>query len=294
MPFKPESRPFSTARSQEAFWDFYSELRQFLPYDSDIFRLVDFEVTDDNLTLNFELGKFSHSVMCQYILEHEVVILLAKDSSPQPDKLILRNRVAANPEMIRTFFQNKVARVGICNLVLLRANRETYKPMVQKRTLVSMIQHRLFDPISSCIFEVTTAPKEDIKLQHTILREIYEELFCNEDVMKKSQHLDPTLFYEEDGVYDLLELIRIGLATFEVTGFCIDLIRIVPEITTLLVVRDASYYQKHYKPQKPDDARFVLNPEFVTGSLFEIPANLKDVDAYLKSGVVGNPDGDPG
>lgn len=299
MHFKDGLRPFQPARSQEAFWDFYSRFKKdaigeekWPLYDADIFRLVELNVTEDGLDLRFELGRFPHTVMCQYVLEHEVVTLLAKDSKPEHGRFKLRNSVAADGQMIGSFFQKNVARIGICNLILLRVDKKTYVAVVQKRSALSMVQQRLFDPVSSCFFEVATAPKADFALRHTVLREIYEELFGNPDIVYGSRELDPYFFYKEDGIADLIELINAGCATFEVTGFCIDLIRIVPEITTVLIVRDEGYYRSHYQPPNSSVAPFRLNPEFGLGSLFQIPCDLADVDEYLMTGVVTNPDGD--
>ena len=300
MHFRDRIKAFQPTKSQEAFWDFYARFKKdaigkekWPLYDADIFRLVELNVVEDGLDLTFELGKFPHTVMCQYVLEHEVITLLAKDSNPEHGKFKLRNSVAGHAQMIASFFEKNVARIGICNLILLRVDKKTYVPVVQKRSKLSMVQQQLFDPVSSCIFEVATAPKADFALRHTVLREIYEELFGNPDIVYSARELDPYFFYKKDGIADLIELIRAGSATFEVTGFCIDLIRIVPEISTVLIVRDEGYYRRHYRPINSSVAPFRLNPEFGLGSLFQMPSDLSDVDEYLMTGVVANPDGDP-
>lgn len=291
MKFNENSTKFNPAKSQKSFWEFYREFKKreineddWPLYDSPIFRLLDIDDKDDEISLSFELGKFSDSVMCQYILEHELVTSLVKDSIDVWADLKLRNSVAANPQMFNSFFRNNVCRIGICNLILLRSDKNSYIPMVQPRSGLSMVGEGLYDAVSSCIFEVATEPKADFNLQHTVLREIFEELFGNPDVATKSRELDPYFFYKKDGISDLIEMLNNGAAIFQITGFCIDLIRIVPEITTLLIVKDESYFQKHYSPSDSSIAQFCLNPEFERTSLLNIPESIDNVDNYLISG----------
>jgi len=288
--FQDNFRQFNPSRAHQAFWEIYRDLKKretkqddWPLYNSPIFRLLEIDNKPDKITLSFELGNFSDSVMCQYILEHELVTSIAKKSFKIQKDLKWRNNVAATPKMFNSFFKNNVARIGICNLILLRSGKDSYVPMVQPRGGLSMVGERLYDAVSSCIFEVATEPEADFKWQHTVLREIYEELFGNEDVVTKSLDLDPFFFYKKDGIADLIELINNGAAIFEITGFCIDLVRIVPEVTTLLVVRDESYYQKHYSPSDSSIAKFCLNPEFERSSLIHIPASIDNLDDYLIS-----------
>lgn len=290
MKFENKTQIFNPANSQTEFWNFYNKLKNNQLFDSKIFRLIDIQTRNNGVCLHFELGSFEHSVMCQYILEHEIVTLLAQDNTPSFDKFKLRNEVASDYNKIKYFFKNNVGRIGLNNLILLKKDSKNYLPMVQKRSTISMLQQCLFDQISSCIFEVATTPKADFNLQHTILREIYEELYNNPDVAKSTKRLDPSFFYEHDGIKDLKTLLMNKDAIFDVTGFCIDLVRIVPEITTVLIVRNENYFKKHYKTNDSNIVPFQLNEEFELGSLFEIPVDLDDVDEFLRSEVVADPD----
>jgi hypothetical protein len=73
-----------------------------------------------------------------------------------------------------------------------------------------------------------------------------------------------------------------GRACFRVTGFCIDVVRIVPEITTVLVVKDQSYYTKYR-------SKFKINLEYGPPSFCEIPREIIDVDEYLVKQFPSNP-----
>ena len=269
---------------QLQFWNFYNQMKNNQLYDGRIFRLTNLETSDQTLNLNFEIGQFSHSVMCHYLLEHELIIALSNKASLH-NSLAIRNQVAGDERLIITFFQNNVTRIGINNLILIRKDPDTYLALSRKKTMQSMIQHHLFDQISSCIFEIIDSPENDFNLQNTVLRETAEELFGQTDQTLTQNQLNKTNKNQE--LNELQRMLKNGSAAFQVTGFCIDLVRLVPEITTLLVVQDETFF-KHFVGENTH-----LNDEFLPGLFFQIPCDLDDVDAFLKSEIVSDPDGDP-
>lgn len=136
-------------------------------------------------------------------------------------------------------------------------------------------------------FEAATVPSKDLELLHTVVREIYEELFGNEDIAGGVPYEDPELFYyREEGIFELLSCLESGKARFSVTGFCIDLVRLVPEITCMLIVSDPNYF-------KSFSQRFKLGLEFHRSAHFSVPVGLADVDSFLRHGIVTDPDDIP-
>jgi len=292
--FKETHESISLKSEQKGFWNFYGDEIQkpgWKDRDDDVFRLVSFEVNDQSLELSLQLCKFSEAFVCQYILEHELVI--TQMSHPGIKKAFkrpfaLRDKVACDLDSILSFFKRHYARIGINNLFLLRKDNEYYRPMIFQRGEMSMTRLPLFDAASSCIFSVQTNAREDKKLLHTVTREIAEELFGYKEVEQRSNYTNPNRHYNMDGISDLMDLLDTKDAEFHVTGFGIDLIRLVPEITTLLVVRDSKYYQIHDDPPS-GRAPFRLNRELLPASDFEIPTGLKDADGFLKEEIIRNP-----
>ncbi|HSV98704.1 MAG TPA: hypothetical protein VLI39_00920 [Sedimentisphaerales bacterium] len=101
--FDNKSKEFEPGKSQSRFWEFYRELKELEDYDDDVFRPVKFETGTKGLRLAFELGKFSHACMSQYILEHELLVHLAKTQTIRRSDLPLRNHLLAHPGMIQEF-----------------------------------------------------------------------------------------------------------------------------------------------------------------------------------------------
>ena len=291
MTLQNNTRTYQPSEMQLQFWNFYNQMKNLKPdvvdqlYDGKIFRLMNFIESDQSLALNFEIGQFSHAVMCQYLLEHELIMALANNVHPSRDSLAIRNQVAEDEKTIAAFFQHNIARIGINNLILVKRNSNTYLAIARKKSMQSMIQHHLFDQISSCIFEMIDSLKVDFDLQNTVLRETCEELFGQPDQATNPNEGINAINNQE--MVELQRMLQNGSAVFQVTGFCIDLVRLVPEITTLLIIHDRTFF-KHFL-----DRNTHLNDEFLPGSFFQIPSNLDDVDAFLKSAIVSDPDGNP-
>lgn len=282
---------FTPSKTQKIFYDFFSNLKKLKPIDLDVFSVKEIKISSHVIKLFFELGSFSQSVMCQYILEDELMNLLDEFEEFNKNEFLLRNSVAENYNKILNFYKNNITRIGFCTLILLKKDDQHYIPMVKKRGESSMINQNLFDPISSCVFEVATTPKADFELKHTLMREIYEELFGQKEVAEDVRHINPYYFYERDGIKDLNFLLENGRATFAKTGFCIDLIRLVPEITAVLVVQDQEYFDKYFNENQNTTEKFILNDEFNShSSHWEIPISIKDAERYLKDEILSDPD----
>lgn len=256
----------------------------------------------NNVLMHFEYGLFLDAVMCQYSLEHEVRVFLAKGgarASIEHWRLPLRDELAASAEAIETFCQNqeKVYRIGISNLLLLKKDDDTYVPVVAKRgsSRMGVGDEHLFCTPSSGIFDISTTPKADFELAHKVLKEIYEELYGGKGVERwsRNRNRNPRFFYYKPGIVELLKdpdlgqpIFAEGKVTFEVTGLCLDLVNMVPEITTVLIVRDTSYYERYCR--RGGD----INEEYIPTEELLMPRNLKDIDDlhdFLAGGIVTDP-----
>jgi hypothetical protein len=289
MEYEPVLRPYQPSKSQKSFLTFYREMRKELGekriWDGEIFRLTSLKNSQSKLNLKFKNGRFFDSIMCQYILEDELISAWAEGAKPERLRLDIRNKVAGSLQAIESFCQFNVSRIGVSNLLLLRSGTDTYVPVIHKRGAQSL--GKGFDTVSSGLFDITTVPKADFELKHKVVKEIYEEMFDNPDVAVETKQINPYFFYDDDGIRDLIELLDSNMAIFQVTGFCIDLIRLVPEITTVLVIQDSSYYERHLYGE---GVRFKLNLEYQPISQFQIPRTIKDVDEYVAKVLPTDPD----
>ncbi|MEW6082986.1 MAG: hypothetical protein AB1607_00160 [Chloroflexota bacterium] len=289
MVYEPVYHSYKPSKSQENFLELFQELRrasnETILWNGRIFRLRSIDNQKGKLHLEFEEGRFFDSIMCQYLLEHELITAWKTGKQIENWSLELRDKVAGNSRAIEEFCQQNVARIGISNLLLLRSEKNSYFPVVQKRGTLSLAKG--FDTVSSGVLDITTTPKADFEIRHKVIKEVYEELFDNIDVALESRQVDPYFFYGNDGISDLIKLLDNGGAVFQITGFCIDLIRIVPEITTVLIVQDDAYYRRHLGG---NGVQFKLNIEYQLTSQFQIPRKIKNLDQYLLKKLPTDPD----
>jgi hypothetical protein len=276
-------------KEQAKFFAAYPDIRKGLGlgeiWDGRIFRLVALEQQGTSLNLTFEEGRFFDSVKCQYLLEHELSRALKKTHSVGRKHIPLREKLTSDLGAIEHFCEHSVVRIGVSNLVLLRCAPEWYLALVQRRGIQSMGAG--YDPVSSGVFDISSGqPEVEFGLRHKVLKEVYEELFHAKEVERDIRELNPRFFYDQDGIRDIIDLLESGGASFMVTGFCIDLIRMVPEITTVLIVRDQAYYDRHMQgTSRP----FKLNEEYGLPQEVRIPRAIDNLDGYLANDFPAEP-----
>lgn len=274
MKFAHQETPFKRSRKQNRFLHLYQHLRREtgrpMITNGMIFRLCQIQTTDELLELSFEEGRFQDATSCQYILEAELVHQLFNGRNA----LRYRDKVAHDFEQIMAFFANNVARIGVSTLVLLRTDRDHYIPLIQRRGLHSMGLEDLYDTVPSSVFDTVTTILADQELRHKMLVEFFAELFNKNELESQTNRTDPHWFYKENGIREIDRILKQDPTSFHVTGFCIDLIRLVPEITCLLLIRQPRYYQEYYQ-------KFRLSPEHTPATPVIIEKKISDLEDFL-------------
>jgi hypothetical protein len=277
-------------KSYQEFLTLYADVRKAMGHrelwNGRVFRLTELRSSAGSLSLHFEQGRFFDALACQYILEHEARLALAPwrgGVEVKPRTLPVRDSVASTAKEIEHFCQTQTARIGISNLLLFRSGKNTYRPMIRSRGKLSMGQTGVFDTIGSGVFDIANADAGiDFDRRYKILKELYEELLGGVEVETEISQTEPDFFFRKPGIKELLPMLRDDRASFQITGFCIDLIRAVPEITTVFIVRDSKYFSRYRDI-------FSANSEYEAGSPFDIPRKLGNVDEYLAERFPSNP-----
>lgn len=291
MTRNPIERPVHLSVARSRFIALIDKVRRTLGRDplwnDPVFRLVKLHTSESGLALHFEHGHFFNSFAYQDFIAHETRLALASTLKGEVidfRRLKIRNSVASSTEAIESFCENQVCGIGVSNLILFQTEQGTYRPAVRQRGSLSLVvTSGILDNISSGIFDIANADSTiDLKLEYKVLKEIYEELFGKREVEREIRHLEPYFFFKADGIKELKQLIDDGGAQFRVTGFCFDLLRMAPEITTVLVVGDPNYYRDFY-------SQFFVNREYGRGFELKIPRNLGDVDNYLANQFPSDP-----
>lgn len=291
--FMGQNQPYQPDPYETRFLDTYLGIRKALGHldiwNGDILQLLRIASEPGAVRLGIVEAKksFFASIMCQYSLEHE--LNLAIHQKDRPLSLPRRDRSAFDAKSTLEFSQHRVARVGVSTLLLLRRKKENdYLPIVGRRSTQSMIFEPLWDPLCSGIWDVTSIAEHDKDLELKFQTEGGEELFRREECARRFLGLDPRSSVRlGDWVNDYTKMKQRGDAEFHVTGFCIDLIRIVPEITCLAIIHDPAFYAEYagkiLAPEKRQEHDSLVH-------MITIPRRLRDFDGWIRHEVVSNPE----
>jgi len=275
--------------SQEKFCEMYPKFRK-IPkerfWDGDIFRLVDLGLTDSGLKPKFIGGKFFGSVKSHYYLEHEVVTTMFQSPDNTDYLFPLRGKIAGSEENILNFSKNNYSRIGVSNLLLFKQKDGRYLPIIYARAEQSLAEG--FDTVSSGIYDIVTVPSMDSDVKHKLFVEIFEELYGREEFERRTDAAKVERLYSADEILKLQRLIEVGDATYDLTGFCIDLIRVTPELTSVLVVRDPGYleeFRARFKLRKKSEHKKISD--------WPLPMEIRDLDTFLAHDMLTDPDKKP-
>jgi transcriptional regulator with XRE-family HTH domain len=287
-----QDQGFELVPREKAFLELTPYLRRFRRRPiaavggGELFRLVKID-TDGGLALSFtQPVDFLEAYASQYFLEHELVTALADCGNP-PD-LPYRSEYAGSAEGILDFCTKRACRIGVSTLLLLR-RPDFWQPIVGKRGKRSMSIAPSYDTMAGGVFDITTALPYDFRIQHKVLKEIAEELRNRKDLEKQMRMgQDPTEFYGENGLEQIRQIADNTVSGykvyFQVTGFCIDLVRMVPEVTALVVVNDP-FISEHFLNYAE------LNEEFQERNIvMKLPLSLGDVEEYFRTKMPKDPE----
>src|SRR5262249_18800431 len=133
----------------------------------------------------------------------------------------------------------------------------------RKRSENVAVHAGLIHVIPSFMFQPATPTiGREYSLQHNIFREYLEELFDRPD--PAHGETDPDYFLQDPLLLELRELLKTGQAEWYFTGVAVNLLNLRPDICTLLLIKDHSWYRRHADPTARQDQRFQLNVEFAT------------------------------
>lgn len=283
--------PYTATREEREFLELYHEIRRALDQPKlgeggRLYQLRRIETDKKHLTLTFAAGKFLETIMCQWHLEHELNLALRK-SGKNPN-LPVRDKLLRTETDIETFCEKKAIMVGVSNLLLLKCGPRQYKPYIHMRSVDSLVggTEGLYDTIGTCAFRWRRLPELDFDVKERVMTSIGKELF-GQDYLAEPLRGEAGSEPKEKWRTVLEEMEKSGDASFDVTGFFIDLIRWAPQITAVFVVRDISYFQKFH--HQFGVSRVHREFEQTEHALRIAPHEIKDVDEWMVNSMLRDP-----
>ncbi len=158
------------------------------------------------------------------------------------ERLTMRRAVeAASPNYLLDA-RGRCNGIGISTVLVYPDSDDSYRVMFGKRSAVTGSNPGLFHSIPACMFQPELDVHDEFDIQHNVLKEYGEEL--HGETLDHSA-LYPDYFYDRwPSVHALRQALAEGQCLFQVSGLVVSLLTLRPEICTLLLIKDASWWQR--------------------------------------------------
>jgi len=219
------------------------------PWNDPTYRLVELNVVE-GLIAKCAMGTYFNSLTTCDILDFELLTKF-NDWDPNPpqfeafaQELKLRNHLHSLESSI-LIPQGRSAAISISTVVIFRVDND-FKTIIRERSRHVAKSPNLLHVTPSFMFQpVMRFWEEEFSVKHNIYREYLEELFSGEYLEKPEFEYSLNFFYEDQNLKYLIQLVDEGKARFYFTGFSLNLMSLLPEICTLLIINDTEWFKNH-------------------------------------------------
>jgi hypothetical protein len=216
-------------------------------WDSDNFVMHSLQ-SEGRLAMRCGIGKYLDWLKTCGVLEMELLTKFHEDE-PKPGnfesfskKLELRRLL--HGESLRKPWGLSMT-IGATTLLVFRQGKQ-FKTILRERSGRVATLPGMVGVIPSSTFEATVGDYDnEFSIKHNFYREYLEELFSKEEVIEPTNQLAFDYFFSDPNLRFLRKLEAQKKAEFLFTGFAIDLIRLTPEICTLMLIQSEEWIEKH-------------------------------------------------
>lgn len=201
------------------------------------------------------LTTYCSALATQDALEYELLTETAMHFSASNDnkktfpKLMgkLKKRLAAERSADNYLLEGtgRCNALAISTVIIYQDTKNDYKIMFGKRSGETGAHADLFHVIPACMFQPEVGDVDaEWNVHHNVLKEYAEELF-SENIDPKAENAK--YFYDKwPSVIALRQALDEGKCKFMITGLVVNILNLRPEICTLLLVNDISWWQQEY------------------------------------------------
>lgn len=208
----------------------------------------------ETITIDCNLGWYFDAMTSCDILEWELLEIMTKVNCNRYDfrsvksELKLRNEYQAKVSDPIHQGLGRSAMISISTLIVYN-DGETYRGLLLPRSGKTAAHANLYHVVPSAIFQPEFGyPEEEFSVSLGFFREYLEEVFGEKEMEASSGELAASTVYEHEKSKELLAAIEEGLAELLLTGFAMNLLNLRPEICTVLIVYDPTWWKQKISP----------------------------------------------
>ena len=262
----PENRDFATYD-----YSYLHDLQNSKPalYNGATFTLK--RIQENPLKLRGQIGSYFDMLATCAAFERELDAAAAAGMLRTPARATYHRQVTPLDALLRG--DGRSAAIGIGALTVFNDGAE-YRAILARRSQATAFDSNMFHVLPAMMFGPTTANFSDRRewsVKHQILREVLEELFGMPEE-KSPQRWD--FFYDHPALQYLLNLLERGRAQICATGIILNLLTLRPEIGSLLLIHDPTWYKR--VATADSDMPLVTADETLSGSVVMAPISSDD------------------
>jgi len=173
-----------------------------------------------------------------------------------------------------------------CSCLCIYKHNNKYEYFIGKKTATSngfldlhVIPSLMFQPLGKNPLKYS----QELSVKKQILRELAEEIFCQNEYMPNihSNHILDTVVNTPQN-RAILDLIEQNQAEFHITGLWLDMYRLRPEITSVLIIKDKEWFNTFFSSET-----IIGNWEIEKGYLMDVEIGQGHYESIL-NGSIGN------
>ena len=223
-------------------------------------------IRENPLKLRGAVGRYYDMLATCAALEHELRDAAAEGWMRVPTRTTYHRQVEPQQALRRGL--KRSAAIGIGTLTVFN-DKGVYKAILARRSQKTALDSGLFHVLPAMMFQQTTADfahPQEWSIKHQVWREVLEEMF-NMPEQTAPERWD--FFYEHPALLYLQDLIDSGKAQLYLTGIILNLLTLRPEVGTLLLIHDPTWYARI--TDKGSDIPFMTAHETLRGSVVAAP-----------------------
>ena len=195
------------------------------------------------LRLEASLGRYFDMIATCGALELELQDAIAQQGLV---RLPLRSLYHREVDPLQALYdgRGRSAAIGGCTLTVFNHDGR-YEAILARRSSKSALDAGFFHVLPAFIFQPMSEQFDpgEWRFSHHIKREYLEELFGMPEISAPYDH-----FKDHPALQDLNAMIEAGQASIHLTGICINLLTLRPEVCALLLIRDPDWYTRIQAP----------------------------------------------
>ena len=253
-----------------------------IKHESVNYRMIEIKKGKKKPILNCALGMYYDNILTQYALEWELNKLIHENKTRDdliralndPENLPLRRRTENSVENPLLNGSTRCAAITMSMLVVVK-RKDGYYCIINRRSKEVGVSQNMYHIVPAGMFEATYHDyRMEWSIEYNIFRELLEEMYDEKEV-QESTPSTVEHFYNINLIRYLRELLKQKKAEISITGICIDLLNLRPEINVVLFIDDIEFLGK----RKP-----VLNWEYENfESRGNIAINFAKLEQFINS-----------